>query len=85
MNSNRTECLDPKLKSVLDMAMSVLPEEIGCDDAFEYFAAYAERALSGTPIPGRFQAVTDHLGRCPSCQEELDRLLKALKSEASPG
>jgi len=73
--------LDPRLKALVSMAASVLPHEIGCDDCFDYFAAYADHLLSGRPLPEPLKLVGDHLERCSCCREELDLLLLALKAE----
>jgi len=71
---------DTKLKSVVDMALSVLPHEIGCDDCFEYFAAYADHLTNGSPLPEPLRLAGDHLARCASCMEELQFLLEAMKA-----
>lgn len=73
--------LDPKLKALVGMAASALPHEIGCDDCFEYFSAYADHLLSGAPLPEPLQLVGEHLERCSCCMEELELLLKAMKAE----
>jgi hypothetical protein len=70
-----------KLKFVLDMTMSVLPHEIGCDDCFEYFAAYADHLTNGGPLPEPLRLVGEHLARCAACMEELQLLLEAIKAE----
>ena len=75
--------LDPKLKSLVNMAMSVLPHEIGCDDCFEYLWCYADHLLSGAPMPEPLKLVGEHLERCSACMEELELLLGALKAEKS--
>ena len=73
--------LEPKLKKAVDMAMSVLPSEMGCDDAFEYLAAYAEHVMHGTDVPDSLKMTREHLDRCSSCMEELDYLLETLKAQ----
>ena len=75
--------LDPKLNTIVEWAMSVLPHEIGCDDCFEYFAAYADHLQSGGPMPEPLKLVGEHLERCACCMEELDLLLQAMKTERS--
>ncbi|MBY0508117.1 MAG: hypothetical protein K2X03_29660 [Bryobacteraceae bacterium] len=72
--------LDPKLRAIVAMAASVLPREIGCDDCFDYFAAYAEHLLAGGPLPEPLQMVGEHLERCSCCMEELNLLLAAMKA-----
>ena len=72
--------LELKLKKAVDMAMSVLPAELGCDDAFDYLAAYAEHVMHGTDLPDSLKMTREHLDRCSSCMEELDYLLEAMKT-----
>ncbi len=74
--------MNEKLKSAVEMALSVLPHEIGCDDSFAFLAAYAEQKNSGNPLPAHLQRVAQHLERCPGCMEELHFLLEAMKSDA---
>lgn len=69
-----------RLKSIVEMALSALPRELGCDDCFEFLAAYAERVLSGE-VPESMKSIEEHLERCPCCTEELNLLLEALKEE----
>lgn len=71
--------MDPKLKSILNMAMSVLPQEMGCDDCFEHLAAYADHILNGGPKPIAFEQVREHMERCDACLEELKCLMEAMK------
>jgi hypothetical protein len=73
--------LEPKLKKAVDMAMSVLPGEMGCDDAFDYLAAYAEHVMHGTDVPDSLKMTREHLDRCSSCMEELDYLLETMKAQ----
>lgn len=68
-----------KVSTVVAAALSVLPQERGCDDVFEYFAAYAESKLTGSNPPASSQLVAEHLERCPCCLEEFDLLLESLK------
>ncbi len=72
---------DTKLKSVIDMALSVLPHEIGCDDCFDYFAAYADHLTNGAAMPEPLRLVGEHLERCACCMEELQLLLEAMKTQ----
>jgi hypothetical protein len=74
---------ETKLKSAVDMALSVLPVEIGCDQCFESLAAYAEALSSGAQVPEYLRPVAEHLERCPACQEELELLRAALTEENS--
>ena len=73
--------LEPRLRKAVDMAMSVLPHEMGCDDAFEYLAAYADHVMHGTEVPDSLKMTGEHLDRCSSCMEELDYLLETMKAQ----
>lgn len=74
---------DPKIQRIVADALSLLPQELGCDDCFEYFAAYAESKLTGGIAPQSSQLVAEHLERCPCCLEEFDLLLQALKASGT--
>ena len=69
-----------KLESVLEMALSVRPHELGCDDCYEYFAAYADHLSEGKSMPEPLILIGEHLERCGSCMEELQYLLDAMKN-----
>ena len=75
--------LDPRLTTVLEMMISVLPDEIGCDDASEFLAVYAEYSLSGTALPDALKPMQEHLERCEWCMEELELVVRAMKAEKS--
>lgn len=70
---------EAKVKRLVADALSVLPKELGCDEVFDYFAAYAESKLTGSNAPESSQLVEEHLERCPCCLEEFDLLLESLK------
>jgi hypothetical protein len=72
---------DPNLQTVIDMALSLLPHEMGCDNCFDYLAAYADHMTNGTTIPEHLRMVREHLARCVSCEEEPTFLLEAMKAQ----
>ncbi len=76
---------DAKLRSIVEMAMSVLSHEIGCDDCFEFFAAYADHIRNGNEIPEPLRTVAEHLERCPACTEEMRLLVVALEAAKIAG
>lgn len=76
---------DTKLESAIGMALSVLPHEIGCDECFEFFAAYADHLANGTAMPEPLRLVGEHLERCAGCMEELQLLLEAMKAQNNAG
>jgi hypothetical protein len=74
-----------KLRLIVDMAMSVLPSELGCEDCFEYFAAYADQQLNGTALPESLRQVAEHLDRCAACMEEMQMLIEAMRAPELAG
>ena len=70
--------LDSKQKAIVEMALSALPREIGCDDCFDSLAAYAEHLRAGTALKESLQPVKEHLELCVACMEELELLLAAM-------
>ncbi len=70
--------LDAKQKAIVEMALSALPHEIGCDDCFDHLAAYAEHLRAGTALGDSLQPVKEHLELCAACMEELELLLAAV-------
>ena len=73
-----------QLNRIVGMAMTVLPEELGCDDCFEFLAAFAEHILNGTAMPESLRAVAEHLDRCPACLEEMRILVQAISAQGTP-
>ena len=69
-----------QLNRIVGMAMSVLPQELGCDDCFEFLAAFAEHILNGTAMPESLRPVAEHLDRCPACLEEMRILVQAISA-----
>lgn len=76
--------LDANQKAIVEMALSALPREIGCDDCFDLLAAYAEHVQAGTALGESLQAVKEHLERCVGCMEELELLLTAMRELRDP-
>lgn len=74
-----TPTSEAKVKRLVADALSVLPKELGCDEVFDYFAAYAESKLTGSSAPESTRLVEEHLDRCPCCLEEFDLLLESLR------
>lgn len=72
--------IDPKLRAVVEMALSAVPVEIGCDDCYELMASYADHVLAGKPLDDARRLVDEHLKRCACCREEFELLLAALNS-----
>jgi hypothetical protein len=66
-------------------ALSVGPDEIGCDDCSVRLPAYAEVHVRRRRLGAELRAVADHLDRCPACREEWDRLQKSLRTTRRRG
>lgn len=69
---------NPAVKALMEQALSVLPQELGCDSCAEYLAAYADYRLGGTMPPDSLKGVGEHLDRCDACLEEFRLLLDAM-------
>ena len=67
-------------RTLVEGALSALPEELGCDSCGEYLAAYAEYRLGGEAPPDALKGVGEHLERCDACLEEFERLLDAMRA-----
>ena len=69
----------PGVKALVEQALSVLPQELGCDSCADYLAAYADYRLGGRTPPDSLKGVGEHLDRCEACLEELKLLLDAVQ------
>lgn len=58
-------------------------QEIGCDEAYAFMDAYAERIRRGEDAAALMPLVHHHLEMCPDCREELDALLLAMQATQS--
>lgn len=68
------------LRTLVEFALSALPQELGCDTCGDYLAAYAEYQLGGEIPPSTLKGVGEHLERCDACLEEFERLLDAMRA-----
>jgi hypothetical protein len=69
---------NPAVKALVEQALSVLPQELGCDSCAEYLAVYADYRLGGTMPPDSLKGIGEHLDRCDACFEEFKLLLDAM-------
>ncbi len=67
------------IKALVEQALSVLPQELGCDRCAEYLAAYADYRLCGKMPPDSLKGVGEHLDRCDACLEEFELLLDSMQ------
>ena len=73
--------LDEKqIQILLQLAGSVTPDSMDCDECFCEIARFAEQELAGKTIPEAMQRVQDHLANCPCCQDEFQALLEGLQA-----
>ena len=69
----------PVLRTVVEMALSARPVELGCDDCEAHLDRFAEMALAGLDASEALPLVEEHLERCPCCRVELEALLDVLR------
>lgn len=48
---------NPSVRALVEQALSVLPQELGCDSCAEYLAAYADYRLGGKMPPDSLKGV----------------------------
>ncbi len=71
---------NPSVRALVEQALSVLPQELGCDSCAEYLAAYADYRLGGKMPPDSLKGVGEHLDRCDACLEEFKLLLDGVQA-----
>ncbi len=65
---------------LLALAESASEEELGCDEVFALVDQYAECVARGEDAAALMPLVKEHLQRCAGCQEELEALLRMIKT-----
>ena len=55
----------------------------GCDECYQRADVFAEMVLRGKSASEAMPLVEAHLAECPSCAEEFEALLTALRGEVS--
>ncbi len=78
--SSDRPALDAKM--VINMAMSVEPDELDCDEFFAQMDRFVELDLSGEDVAALMPLVQEHAERCRDCREEYEALRQALESVA---
>lgn len=68
-----------QLKALVNMVITVKPDDMDCDDCSDHIAEYAETQLLGKTVEESQAAVKTHLDNCPCCSGEFVNLLDALK------
>jgi hypothetical protein len=59
------------------------PRDMDCAQAMEMLHTYAELAAVGDPVAERYPGIAAHLRACGPYGEDFERLLTALRDEAS--
>ena len=68
------------MQMTLTMVAATRDQEIGCDEAYAFLDAYADRIARGEDAATLMPLVHHHLEMCPDCREELDALLLAVEA-----
>jgi len=62
------------------MLASTEDVELSCDEVLVLLDVYAEMAMRGEDVASAMPLVERHLGRCMDCTEELEALMRILRS-----
>ncbi len=62
------------------LAESASDEELSCEEVFALVDQYAECVARGEDAAALMPLVKEHLQRCAGCQEELEALLRMIKT-----
>lgn len=73
------ELTDDQIRALVRALGITREHEINCSECLDMVAEFAERELSGRPIPDALEVVRHHLTRCGECREEFETLITALK------
>jgi hypothetical protein len=65
---------------LLSLAESASEEEFSCDEVYALVDQYAECVARGEDAAALMPLVKEHLQRCAGCQEELEALLRMIKT-----
>ncbi len=65
---------------LLALAESASEEDLSCDEVFALVDQYAECVARGEDAAALMPLVKEHLQHCAGCQEELEALLRMLKT-----
>lgn len=62
--------------------LSTDPADVGCEQATEILAVYADLVAGGQDAARRYPGVAAHLGACGPCDEDYHGLLAAITDSA---
>ncbi len=60
-----------EISELARLLFQTVPEEITCDQWFEFAAYYADHLAEGVEVPEPLRRVAQHLQVCPECAEEI--------------
>ncbi len=63
-----------------ELAERARDEELSCDEVYALVDQYAECVARGEDAAALMPLVKEHLQRCPGCQEELEALLRMIRT-----
>ena len=69
-----------QIKQLVDMIVSVQPDELDCEGCSQHLAEFAETQLLGKSLEESQRAVQTHLQNCHCCELEFESLLEALEA-----
>jgi hypothetical protein len=67
----------------LDKFLDTDPEDLGCERAMEMLHVYADLLAADSDAAGRYPEVAAHLSACGPCADDLEALLRELRSYLS--
>jgi len=68
------------VKGLIEMLATTEEVELSCDEVLALLDVYAEMAIKGEDVGSAMPLVERHLGRCMDCTEELEALMRILRS-----
>ena len=69
-----------QMRAALTMVAQTHEQELGCDEAYAFLDAYADRFNRGEDVAALMPLVHHHLAMCPDCREEFDALLRSMEA-----
>ena len=67
------------LRATLTMVAQTQEQDLGCDEAYIFLDAYADRVNRGEDVAALMPLVHHDLALCPDCREEFDALLRSIE------
>ncbi len=70
------------IRNMMSSVKSTRELELTCGHCYDELDQFIEMKLSGKKAEEAMPLVQEHLDRCPTCREEYETLLEALKAMA---